>query len=112
MPGQRLGKKAKYKYTMDDGTEIRIVVDQTLGDLAGTGLAAITTADNVQNRPNNFTPRGVYIQAVNADGALARKRIVCNAEGSLYKSNTEQTITVDGEAFQSTGRVGEKYSFS
>lgn len=112
MPGQRLGKKAKYKYVMDDGTEIRLVLDETLGNLAGTGLTAVTTADILQNRPSNFKPRAVYVQAIDADGNVARKRIACNPDGTLYKSNTEQNVTIDGETFQSTGRVGESYSFS
>ena len=35
LSGQRLGKKKKYKYTMDDGSEIRLKLDETLADLAG-----------------------------------------------------------------------------
>ena len=112
MPGQRLGAKKKYKYTMDDGTDIRLSLDATLGDLAGTGLAELTTADIVGNKPTNFTPRGVYAQAIDANGNLARKRIVCQASGTLYASSTEQNVTIDGESFQTTGRAGEKYSFS
>lgn len=112
MSGQRLGAKKKYKYEMDDGTQIRLLLDETLGDLAGTGLTALTTADVVQNKPTNFKPRAVYVQAIDADGNVARKRIVCNSTGSLYASNSEQNIDIDGESFQTTGRVGESYSFS
>lgn len=112
MPGQRLGAKKKYKYTMDDGTDIRLTLDETLGAIAGTGLAEVTTADNVQNKPTNFVPRRTYVQAIDADGKVARKGIVCQADGALYASNVEQNVTIDGETFQSTGRVGEKYSFS
>ena len=112
MPGQRLGKKVKYKYTMDDGTDIRLKVDETLGSLAGTGLSPVAAGDILQNKPSNFKPRAVYVQSVNAAGELARKRIICNPEGTLYKNNSEQSVTIDGETFQSTGRIGESYSFS
>lgn len=108
--GQTLGAKKKYKYTMDDGSEIRIKLDETLGDLAGTGLVELTTADSVNNKPQNFEPRRVHVQAT-VDGALRRKSIVCNAAGTLYASNTEQNITIDGVEFQTTGRTGETYSF-
>lgn len=111
LSGQRIGKKKKYKYTMDDGTEIRLRLDETLGDLAGTGLAALTTLDNVQNKPDNFKPRVAFVQFVDTDGSISRKQIVCNAAGTLYASNTEQNIDIDGATFQTTGRRGETYSF-
>lgn len=111
LSGQRLGKKKKYKYTMDDGTDIRLKLDETLGDLAGTGLTALTTLDTVQNKPTNFKPRVVYVQFVDTDGSVSRKSIVCNASGTLYASNTEQNIDIDGATFQTTGRTGEDYSF-
>lgn len=108
--GQTLGAKKKYKYTMDDGTEIRIKLDETLGGLTGTGLVELTTGDSVQNKPQNFEPRRVHVQAT-IGGALRRKSIVCNSAGALYASNSEQNVTIDGEEFQTTGRTGESYSF-
>jgi valyl-tRNA synthetase len=111
LTGQRLGVKKKYKYTMDDGTSIRLRLDSTLGDLAGTGLSAVTTADDVQNKPTNFKPRVAYVQFIDTDGRISRKELVCNSDGALYKSNVEQNISIDGASFQTTGRRGEQYSF-
>lgn len=108
--GQTLGDKQKYKYTMDDGTAIKLKMDETLGGLAGTGLAVVTTADDVQNKPTNFKPRVVHVQAL-IDGKLRRKKIICEATGTLYASNVEQNVTIDGVEFQTTGRSGESYSF-
>lgn len=112
MPGQRLGPKKKYAYIMDDGTTIRLALDATLGDLSGTGLTELTTGSTAQNKPTNFKPRAVYVQAIDEDGNVARKRVVCNTGGALYSSNSEQNVTIDSEVFQTTGRVGETYSFS
>lgn len=111
MVGQRLGPKKRYKYTMDNGTDIRLLLDATLGDLPGTGLSEVAPTDTVQNKPTNFTPRVVYVQARDANGNLARKSIVCNRTGTLYSSNIEQNVTIDTETFRTTGRKGEQYSF-
>ena len=109
--GQTLGPKKKYKYDMDDGTSIRLKLDATLGDLPGTGLSEVTLTDDVQNKPTGFKPRVVFVQWIDADSNIRRKEIVCNAAGTLYASNVEQNVTIDGEAFQTTGRRGETYSF-
>lgn len=109
--GQRLGKKDKYTYTMDDGTVIKLKLDKTLGDIAGNGLSPTTTADNAINKPLNFKPRGVHWQFVNTDGSLSRKFIVCAVDSTLYTSPIEQNVTIDGDAGQTTGRRGEQISF-
>lgn len=109
--GQRLGKRDKYTYTMDDGTVIKLVLDKTLGDISNNGLSPTTTADNAMNKPLKFKPRGVHWQFINTDGSLARKFIVCSADSELYTSTTELNLTIDGDAGQTTGRRGEQLSF-
>jgi len=116
--GQSLGPRKKVAYETDANTTIRITTDATLADLAGSGLSA--ASGTTANKPLNFKPRGVYVQslAIAADpnnGITAvpvlRKFIICNKAGSLYTSDTPQSVTIDGVAFTSTGRRGETQSF-
>lgn len=111
MAGNLIGERAKYKYTMDDGTVIKLRLDKTLGDLAACGLSAVTTADNAGNKPTNFKPRVVYWQHVQADGTINRKQLVCSAASDAFNSVDNFNITIDGLAGQTTGRRGEQISF-
>lgn len=115
-----IGPKKKYKYTMDDGTVIKLRLDATYGDLAEAGLDELTTADNAGNKPLNFTPRVVYWQsdAEQDDGsggtttaAVRRRQIVCASDSTLYTSVDQQNLTIDGVSGFTTGRKGEQISF-
>lgn len=111
MPANIVGKRGKYKYTMDDGTIIKLRLDATLGDLAETGLEAVTTADNAGNKPTNFKPRVVFWQHVQADGTVIRKELVCSTTAAAFVSKDNFNITIDGIDGQTTGRRGEAISF-
>lgn len=110
LDGQRLGERDKFTYTMDDGTAIKLVLDQTLGSLTECGLSATTTADAAINKPLKFKPRVVFWQAI-VDGKPVRKELVCSATSTAYTSKTEVNITIDGLVGQTTGRRGETLSF-
>lgn len=108
----QIGPKGKYKYTMDDGTVIKLRLDQTYGAIAECGLTAITTGDNALNKPSNFKPRVVYWQANDLqDGKPVRREFVCAIDSPAYTSVDNFSITVDGVAGQTTGRRGETISF-
>lgn len=111
MPANIVGKRGKYKYTMDDGTIIKLRLDATLGDLAATGLSAVTTADDAGNKPTNFKPRVVHWQHVQDDGTVLRKQLVCSTDAPAFISRDNFDITIDGIAGQTTGRRGEQISF-
>jgi hypothetical protein len=118
MPVNIIGPKKKYKYTMDDGTVIKLRLDQTYGDLAACGLTPVTTADNAINKPSNFKPRVVFWQATavpESDNEPAvgsvRRMLVCAPDSSAYTSVDNFSITIDGVAGQTTGRRGETISF-
>ena len=117
----RVGRRAKYKYTMDDGTVIKLRLDATYGDLAACGLSPVTTADNAGNKPSNFKPRVVFWipndDVPNGEGEAAtprsnlRREFVCAADSTAFTSKDQVSITVDGIAGQTTGRRGEQISF-
>lgn len=118
MPVNIIGPKKKYKYTMDDGTVIKLRLDQTYGDLASCGLTAVATTDNAINKPSNFKPRVVYwqseaIPAADNEPAVAsvRRMLVCSSDSAAYKSVDNFPIVIDGVSGQTTGRRGEAISF-
>lgn len=111
MPANLVGARKKYKYTMDDGTVIKLRLDQTLGDLAACGLANLTTGDNAGNKPLSFKPRVVFWQYVGADGKISRKELVCAQTSPAFISVDNYTLTIDGLEGQTTGRRGEQISF-
>lgn len=111
MAANLVGPRAKYKYTMDDGTVIKLRLDKDLGDLAETGLVPVTTADNAINKPLSFQPRVVYWQYIDAAGKISRKALVCAVDAPAFISKDNFDITIDGLAGQTTGRRGEQISF-
>ncbi len=108
--GQFTGSRQAYTYTMDDGNDIVICLDQTLGSVAGNGLTALTSAANLPGKPQRFSPRVVFWQGT-LNGKIKRKQLVCNVGSSLYGNSGSSNLTVDGVAGVVTGRRGEQQSF-
>lgn len=102
MPGNRLGQRGRFLYTADDGVDYNYLTDLDLGSAMGAGFAPFGTPD----LPRLLTPR--YVLAEASDGAK-KKVIAPTVDNTAYLSGG--TVTVDGETFQITGRVGEKYTF-
>lgn len=111
MAANIVGPRAKYKYTMDDGTIIKLRLDKDLGDLAACGLSPVVTGDNASNKPTNFKPRVVHWQVILPDGKISRKQLVCSSTSDAYTSVDPFNISIDGIAGQTTGRRGEQISF-
>lgn len=109
--GQFLGSRTTYNYTMDDGTEIQLVLDSTIGGIAGAGLAPATNGDGSIPKPLRFEPRGVYWQG-QLGSSIKRKFIPCNDAAALYATNVSTSLTIDGVSGITTGRRGEKLSFA
>lgn len=108
--GQYLGDRVTYNYQMDDGTEVQLVLDQTIATAGKQDLQPATTGDGSTAKPLRFEPRGVYWQG-ELNGKIKRKFLPCNPTSTLYLSNTSTELTVDGVPGQTTGRRGEKLSF-
>lgn len=110
--GQYSGQRRPYLYTSDSGEVFALLKDETLGDIAGTGLVRATTANigNASPVPKRFMPRGVHWQG-ELDGDVVRKFLVCEATGTLYQGNAPQAVTIDGVAGTTTGRRGEQQTF-
>lgn len=118
LPGNRLGSKTKYLYESDGGSTYVLKIDPDLA-VTGSGLVAGTAGSTV---PKRFKPRGVYVQASvpavttpgsEAPATVARKFLIAGTvDAALYATNTPQVVTIDGLAFTTTGRRGEKQSFT
>lgn len=122
MTGQRLGPKNTYLYYTDDVTKAYLIQrDVTLaiaGLGAGTSAPTVYDAANppanvtVTPKPQGFKPRVVFIQSTN-DGA--RKEMVAfHPTAARYLANASAAFPeIDGDdTFVSTGRKGEKLSFT
>ncbi|NJM10051.1 MAG: hypothetical protein HC883_03955 [Bdellovibrionaceae bacterium] len=105
--GNRLGGKIKVQYTSDAAQDYVLTTDPDLV-IVGSGLVAGNVG---QTTPGRFKPRGVHAQLVDT-GKIFRKFFVCNAGSPLYSSNTPQAVVCDGATFTTTGRRGEKQTFS
>lgn len=113
--GQFLGKRAYYLYVSDVGEVYLILMDQTMGQIAGSGLTLATriNAGNAVRPPRGFKPRGVHWQG-ELNGRAVRKFIVCNggSDDALYSSGTSVGLTIDGVAGTTTGRRGEQVRYA
>jgi hypothetical protein len=108
--GQFSGSRASYEYTSDNGTVYLLTLDETLGGLTETGLVAATQGTTGIEPPKRFNPRVVFWQG-ELSGRQVRKQLVCNSNGSAYV-DTSTAITVDGVDGITTGRRGEKLTFT
>lgn len=111
--GQYSGVRRTYIYTSDTDEEYLLTLDQTLGDLAGTGLVVATAANsgNASPAPKRFKPRCVYWQGT-LSNRLVRKRLICGTtDATLYDSDSSQNVTIDGVTGSTTGRRGEQLTF-
>lgn len=105
MAGQRLGPRSYYAYTSDSSTVYSVLLDDDIATAGG-----LTKDDSNPNKPDRFKMRGVYAENVTA-GEKARKFIPCAANSTLYNTDTTTAVTIDGQAFDTTGRRGETLSF-
>ena len=108
--GQFSGVRKVYEYEADTGDKYLITLDATLGDLAGVGLTAATTATTATALPKRLTPRVVFWQG-ELGGRTVRKSLVCDAASDLY-TGLSQAVTIDGVVGTTTGRRGEKLTFA
>lgn len=106
MPGNTLGARRYYKYTSDDGTDYKYLTDLNLG----TAVEA-TLDDTLPGLPRRFKPRGVYVEA-EIDGSFVRKFLTCPLSTTpAYAAASSTEVTIDEQAFKTTGRRGEKTTF-
>lgn len=106
MAGNILGGRSYYQYESDDGTNYSLLLDDS--NAAAMGMVA---DDSLPAPPRRFKPRVVFVE-VALTNRIARKELVApTAANANYATNTTTVITVDGVAYNSTGRRGEKLSF-
>jgi hypothetical protein len=122
MVGQRLGSKSKYIYETDEtGVGYILEADDTLANIAGTGVGAGTpdvfdpanppAGLTLCPAPKRFNPRVVYIQST-TDGA--RKTLIAwSTTADLYATGISKAVpSLDTDtSFVTTGRKGEQLTF-
>lgn len=122
MTGQRLGPKNTYLYYTDDITKAYLMQrDATLAIAGlGAGTAAPTVYDaseppanvTITPKPQGFKPRVVFIQSTD-DGAR-KEMIAFHPTSAIYLQNASAAFPAidEDDTFITTGRKGEKLSFT
>lgn len=107
MAGNILGGRSWYAYTGDSGESYSIQMDDSLAEAVGAVLN-----DSNPAPPKRLEPRVVHCETVVTGGLLKRKSVIVpTPDGAEYATDTTTTITIDGLAFQTTGRTGERLTF-
>lgn len=116
MPAGIRGQSVKVRYTTDTGVNIALSVPKYIADIPGTGLG---TPDGTEGaKPARFKPRVVFWEAIVANvdptkpGQLIRRQIPFNAGALIIAANATVPVTVDGINGDTTGRRGEKLTYS
>lgn len=106
--GNVLGPRGTYVYETNTGVSFNMSLDRSVSDAVGNALSqngALPVATSGGTIP--FSPR--YILVRSADEPSKRKKIVIgDPANSLYASAAAASVTINGEVFNVTGRVGEK----
>lgn len=108
--GNVLGPRGTFTYETDQGVTYNITQDRSVGEAVGNTIstnAALPVLPISATKP--IKPR--YILVVDSDEPTKRKKIVIgDPTNSLFASAASATVTINGETFEVTGRVGEKRS--
>ena len=107
MAGNILGARSYYGYIADSSTIYSIQMDDTLA----VGVGA-TLDDSSPNLPRRFEPRVVFCEAIVGGRTKRKQLVVTDPESVIWTSETTQNIDLDGVTFATTGKRGEKVSFS
>lgn len=119
LSGNRLGPRERYIYESDEvGTVYILETDQDLAVAGlGTGAGAPVVYDpanpptgvTICPPPRRFTPRTVFAEDPTSG---ARKNLIAfTPSAELYATSARSSVTIDGLAFTTTGRKGEKLTF-
>lgn len=103
MAGNRSGPRGWYGYVDDLGDTYAIFTDVDLATAAGLAAAVLGTPET----PRRLEPR--YVVCKSIAGSPTQRRLICNPTNTVYQNGG--VVTIDGEQFRATGRVGEKYTF-
>lgn len=106
MTGNLLGVRRYYRYEDDTGLEYSYLTDQDLG----TAVGAVED-DSLPPFPRRFKPRGVYCQATINNRLVRKFVIIPEVASSTLWENSSNSITIDSQAFTTTGRRGEQISY-
>lgn len=106
MAGNILGGRSYYQYEGEDGTNYSLLVDDS--NAAAMGMVA---DDSFPAPPRRFKPRVVFAEVQLANRVARKQLIAPTGATAAYASNTTTVVTVDGVAYNTTGRRGETLSF-
>lgn len=106
--GNVLGPRGTFTYQAGNGVTYNISLDRSVATAVGNTLstnAALPVISSGGVIP--LSPRYILVRSV--DEPSKRKRIIIgDPDNALFASAAASNVTINGEVFTVTGRVGEK----
>lgn len=106
--GNRLGPRAYFDYTTDDGRVLSVLMDESVALAVGNEPASGTNPRG-SFRGSGIVPRYILLQLV--DDPTVRKRVVITEPDSGFMTSaTSASIAINGVNWSQTYRSGERLS--
>lgn len=108
--GNVLGPRGTFTYQGTNGVTYNITLDRSVATAVGNTLSTNAALPRVTASGTvPLSPRYILVQS--KDEPSKRKRVVIgDIANSLFASAAASEVTINGEVFVVTGRVGEKSS--
>lgn len=108
--GNRLGPRAVFTYVTDGGTSYNIQLDESVGNAVGNDESSTNLPVIRASGRKPFQPRYILL-ALDSDPTITKTAIICDVANALFARDAAGDVTINGVAWNITGRVGEKASF-
>lgn len=108
--GNLLGPRAVFLYQTDGGTSYNITLDQSVATAVGNELSTVNVVGIRATGKRPIAPRYLLLSLV-SDPTVTKRAFICDPDNSLFARDAATTVTINGVAFNVTGRVGEQASF-
>jgi len=110
-----VGSRRYFGYFTDDSTELAIQLDESAGESTSLGFSQAITNAVAQNpslriKPSEtfpIEPRYLLAEREDADGRIVKRKFYVGATTAAAWGGTPYGITIDGETWNITARVGE-----
>lgn len=108
--GNLLGSRATFLYETDGGTSYNMLLDESVSSAVGNNLSTVNVAALRASGRRPIGPRYILLSLV-SDPTVRKTAIICDAANPLFARDAAGTVTINGVAWNITGRIGEQASF-
>lgn len=110
------GSRRYFGYFNDDAVEYYIQLDESVAESTSLGFSQAVTRSVAQDLGRRISPsktyplepRYVLAQRVDGDGRVVKRKFYVGATSAAAWGGSPYEVTIDGETWDITARVGEK----